>query len=69
MKSKLELYKEKYNEDDSPGLDAINAKEKELYGITSKEYIDLREKKYTAKELLEKHKVYNPLLITDLNRK
>ena len=40
----------------------------QLYGITTQEYNDIREKKYTVKELLEKHKANNPLLITDLNR-
>jgi len=40
----------------------------QLFGITSDEYIDLKEKKYTAKELIEKHKLNNPLLITDLKR-
>ena len=40
----------------------------QLYGITTQEYNDIREKKYTAKELIEKHKENNPLLITDLNR-
>jgi hypothetical protein len=40
----------------------------QIFGITSQEYIDLREKKYTAKELLERHLKTNPLLITDLNR-
>jgi hypothetical protein len=41
----------------------------QLYGITSQEYIDLKEGKYSTKELLEKHKSTNPLLITDLARK
>ena len=41
----------------------------QLFGITTNEYNDLQEKKYTAKELLEKHKEENPLLVTDLNRK
>lgn len=41
----------------------------QIFGITTKEYNDLQEKKYTVKELLEKHKSSNPLLITDLSRK
>jgi hypothetical protein len=41
----------------------------QLFGITSNEYIDLKEKKYTAGELIGKHKLHNPLLITDLSRK
>jgi Suppressor of fused protein (SUFU) len=41
----------------------------QLFGITSREYLDLKEKKYTSKELIEKHKKTNPLLITDLTRK
>jgi hypothetical protein len=41
----------------------------QLYGITTKEYNDIKEKKYTAKELIEKHLIYNPLLITDLSRR
>jgi len=40
----------------------------QLYGITTEEYSDIKEKKYTAKELIEKHKIENPLLITDLDR-
>jgi len=40
----------------------------QIFGITSQEYIDLREKKYTARDLLEGHLKTNPLLITDLNR-
>ena len=46
-----------------------NLKFLQLYGITSQEYNDIREKKYTAKELVEKHREANPLLITDLDRK
>ncbi len=40
----------------------------QLYGITTQEYNDIREKKYTVKELIDKHKESNPLLITDLDR-
>jgi len=40
----------------------------QLFGITSNEYNDLKEKKYTARELVAKHKINNPLLITDLKR-
>jgi hypothetical protein len=40
----------------------------QLYGIKSQEYLDLKEKKYTAKDFIEKQKVNNPLLITDLTR-
>ena len=41
----------------------------QIFGITSQEYIDLKEQKYTPKELLDKHKLTNPLLITDLTRR
>ncbi|WP_426583682.1 suppressor of fused domain protein [Mucilaginibacter sp. R-33] len=41
----------------------------QLYGLTSGEYIGLRNKDFTAKELLDSHRVTNPLLITDLNRR
>ncbi len=40
----------------------------QIFGITSTEYLDLKEKKYSAKELLDKHRETNPLLITDLER-
>jgi len=40
----------------------------QIFGITSQEYLDLKEKKYSSKELLEKHIQANPLLITDLTR-
>jgi hypothetical protein len=46
-----------------------NVKFLQLYGITTQEYNDIREKKYSAKELIEKHRETNPLLITDLDRK
>jgi Suppressor of fused protein (SUFU) len=41
----------------------------QIFGITTDEYSSIREKKYTARELIEKHRIQNPLLITDLNRK
>lgn len=41
----------------------------QLFGITSQEYIDLKEGKYPAKELVDMHKLTNPLLITDLTRR
>lgn len=41
----------------------------QLFGITTQEYQAIEDKKYTAKELIEKHKLTNPLLITDLFRK
>jgi hypothetical protein len=41
----------------------------QLFGITTQEYNDLKEQKYSAKELLSRHKLTNPLLITDLKRK
>ncbi len=41
----------------------------QLFGITTEEYQDIEDKKYTAKELVDKHKKTNPLLITDLFRK
>ena len=41
----------------------------QIFGITTQEYNDLRNEKYTAKELLTSHMVTNPLLITDLTRK
>jgi len=40
----------------------------QLYGLTTNEYNDIREKKYNARELIEKHKENNPLLITDLDK-
>ena len=40
----------------------------QIFGITTLEYQDLRDKKYTVRQLLEKHQKTNPLLITDLNR-
>lgn len=40
----------------------------QLFGITSQEYIDIKNKIYTAKELTERQKTNNPLLITDLTR-
>lgn len=40
----------------------------QIFGITTTEYNDLKEKKYTVKELLNKHQQVNPLLITDLTR-
>ncbi|MDE3256101.1 MAG: suppressor of fused domain protein [Bacteroidota bacterium] len=41
----------------------------QVFGITTQEYNDLREKKYSVKELIDRHKSSNPLLITDLTRK
>jgi hypothetical protein len=41
----------------------------QLFGLTSAEYNSIRNKELTAKQLIEKHLVSNPLLITDLNRK
>jgi hypothetical protein len=41
----------------------------QLYGLTTTEYAEIREKKYTVREFIEKQKLHNPLLITDLNRK
>jgi hypothetical protein len=60
-----------YTDPEMGEIDTPNGSVKflQLYGITGKEYSDLKEKKYTAKELTDKHRAYNPLLITDLNRK
>jgi hypothetical protein len=41
----------------------------QLYGLTSDEYNSIRNKEYTAKELLTKTMIHNPWLITDLSRK
>ena len=41
----------------------------QAYGITTQEYNDLNERKYSTKTLLDKHRLTNPLLITDLTRK
>jgi hypothetical protein len=41
----------------------------QIFGITTQEYQDLRDRKYTVRELLDKHLAINPLLITDLDRK
>jgi len=41
----------------------------QLFGLTTQEYNSIRNKEYTTKQLLEKHLVNNPMLITDLNRK
>ncbi|HLP53248.1 MAG TPA: suppressor of fused domain protein [Chitinophagales bacterium] len=41
----------------------------QLFGITTQEYKDLKEKKNSPVELLQKHRKTNPLLITDLSRK
>lgn len=32
MPSKTDIYKQTYSEDDFPGLDAINQRQKEIYG-------------------------------------
>jgi hypothetical protein len=41
----------------------------QIFGITTNEYNDIREKKYSARELIIEHQLKNPLLITDLERK
>ena len=41
----------------------------QLFGITGQEYINLKEGKYSVPDLLDRHKLTNPLLITDLARK
>ncbi len=41
----------------------------QVFGITTQEYNDLRAEKYTVEDLLNRHKLTNPLLITDLARK
>ena len=41
----------------------------QLFGLTSQEYVSIRNKEYTAKQVIEKHLTNNPLLITDLDRK
>jgi len=41
----------------------------QIFGITTQEYNDLRNEKYNAQELLTRHKLTNPLLITDLTRR
>lgn len=39
------------------------------FGITESELSDLKSKKRTVKEILDQHRIKNPLLITDLYRK
>jgi hypothetical protein len=41
----------------------------QIFGLTTNEYNNLKTKKYSVKELLDKHRQANPLLITDLERK
>ncbi len=41
----------------------------QVFGLTSQEYIDVKNEKYSIRELIAKHQLENPLLITDLNRK
>jgi len=41
----------------------------QIFGLTTGEYSNIKNKNYTLKELLDKHRLTNPLLITDLNRK
>jgi len=41
----------------------------QVFGITTKEYTDIREGKDTVRRLIERHRIENPLLITDLDRK
>lgn len=41
----------------------------QIFGITTKEYNDLKNNQYSVEQLLDKHRLTNPLLITDLNRK
>jgi len=41
----------------------------QVFGLTGQEYQDIRDKKYSVAELLDRHRLTNPLLITDLNRK
>jgi hypothetical protein len=41
----------------------------QVFGITSDEYVELRDKKRSVIDLLDSHKSRNPLLITDLTRK
>jgi hypothetical protein len=41
----------------------------QIFGLTTGEYNDIKENKYSSEELLEKHLATNPLLITDLQRK
>lgn len=40
----------------------------QVFGITTEEYNDLRNEKYTVEDLINKHRQTNPLLITDLSR-
>ena len=41
----------------------------QIFGLTTNEYNDIKGKKYTTQQLLDKHRLTNPLLITDLTRK
>ena len=41
----------------------------QVYGLTTTEYNNIRDGKYTVEQLLEEHRLTNPLLITDLGRK
>ncbi len=45
-----------------------NVKFLQVFGITTGEFNDLRNEKYTVEELLNRHTLTNPLLITDLTR-
>ena len=40
----------------------------QVFGITTEEYNDLKNEKYTVEDLLNNHRLNNPLLITDLTR-
>lgn len=40
----------------------------QAFGITTEEYNDLRSEKYSVEDLLNQHRLTNPLLITDLTR-
>lgn len=46
-----------------------NVKFLQVFGITTREYNDIRQQKYTVKQLLEKQLLLNPLLVTNLKRK
>jgi hypothetical protein len=41
----------------------------QIFGLTTREYNDLKQKEYTVEDLLKKHIPTNPLLITDLDRR
>ncbi|MDA3614348.1 suppressor of fused domain protein [Polluticaenibacter yanchengensis] len=59
-----------YTDPEMQELDTPHGKMKflQIFGITTHEYQDLRNEKYTVEELLNKHRQTNPLLITDLTR-